>query len=99
MLNSALELQLWGKTQLKQPAVATHNRLLVTQKGQPLKPKNLADYIREAFSSVSPSMTTTLLRHIVAEETGHDSNLKKQVKEQMVGMNHSEHIHNLVYSN
>ncbi len=98
MLNSALELQLWGKSQLKQQAVKTHSRLLINQKGQPLKPKNLADYIREAFSSVSECMTTNLLRHIVAEETGHDSNVKKQVEEQMVGMNHSEHTHNLVYS-
>jgi hypothetical protein len=98
MLNGALNLQLWGKTQLQKERVNQHTRLLITERGDPLKPRGLADFLKQACLPVSNCMTATLLRHIVAEETGHDSNAKKQVEEQMIGMNHSEKVHNLVYS-
>lgn len=100
IMNKAITLQLWAVSNLffleKDEKC---DSLLVMKSGNKMDKSNLSDWIKKSFQDLGVEMTANTLRHIVAEETGPSEQEKKLLGEQLKAMNHSNEVHDLVYSN
>ena len=103
ILNKALNIQMWAIRQYyKGSMLAVENdendKLLIMKNGNRMSKGNLSSWIGKAFANLGVDMTANTLRHIAAEEQGVEPEDKKLLKEQLNGMNHSQGVHDLVYS-
>ena len=99
MMNKAINLQLWAVEKYLPQQETRLDRLLILKSGDRMNRSNLSDWVQQSFAGLGVDLTANSLRHIVAQETGVTSQEKKLLGEQLKGMNHSNDVHNLVYSN
>ena len=99
MMNKAINLQLWAVKKYLPQQETRLDRLLILKSGDRMNRSNLSDWVQQSFAGLGVDLTANSLRHIVAQETGVTSQEKKLLGEQLKGMNHSNDVHNLVYSN
>ena len=96
ILNKAINLQMWAVG--RYTGESKTENLLILKNAKRMDKPNLSDWVKKSFEDVGVNITANSLRHIIAEETGVASEDKKLLGEQLRGMNHSNEVHNLVYS-